>query len=441
MRDESTADFDVIVVGARCAGAALATLLARSGAKVLMLDKDALPSDQVASTHTIHPPGIDVLDELGVGDAIRERAPATRTIRLDKNGAFADLSYSNGRAEYCPRRQRLDGLLQHAAVAAGVELRDRSSVTALTWSDGRVTGVEWRGPSDAATTTARLVVGADGRRSTVAGLVRAEEYLGYEAPRAMYWGYWKAPPFWRSDPAYPFGMYIGHRGNSVHVIFQTDDNQLLLGSAPEVAEAETWRHDPRTALLADLAADPVVAPLVASNNPDGKIRGVIRERYFFRSAAGPGWALVGDAGHHKDFIIGDGITEALLQARDLARAISAEASDRALQRWWRARDVRALPHFFFAQQEGEPGPPPELDHVVFSHLSREPDLRGRMAAVMDHQLSPFEALPVGTVARWMLGAALRGRFSVLPEFLAAGRRASMVSREMAERQKLLDALD
>ncbi len=56
---------DVIIVGARCAGATLATFLARAGASVLLLDKDRLPSDQILSTHTIHPPGVDVLDDLG----------------------------------------------------------------------------------------------------------------------------------------------------------------------------------------------------------------------------------------------------------------------------------------------------------------------------------------------------------------------------------------
>ena len=69
-------NYDVVIVGARCAGASLATQLARTGASVLLLDKDPLPSDQVLSTHTIHPPGIDVLDELGVGAAVRDGACA-----------------------------------------------------------------------------------------------------------------------------------------------------------------------------------------------------------------------------------------------------------------------------------------------------------------------------------------------------------------------------
>ena len=69
--------YDVVIVGARCAGATLATFLARAGASVLLLDKDPLSTDQILSTHTIHPPGLDVLDQVGVGDAVRAVAPPT----------------------------------------------------------------------------------------------------------------------------------------------------------------------------------------------------------------------------------------------------------------------------------------------------------------------------------------------------------------------------
>jgi hypothetical protein len=87
----------------------------------LLLDKDRLRSDQLLSTHTIHPPGLDVLDEVGVGDAVRAVAPPIHTVRLRKNDAIVDSGFSGGRADYCPRRKRLDGLLQDAAAAAGAQ--------------------------------------------------------------------------------------------------------------------------------------------------------------------------------------------------------------------------------------------------------------------------------------------------------------------------------
>ncbi len=136
---------DVVIVGARCAGATLATFLARAGASVLLLDKDPLQTDQILSTHTIHPPGLDVLDEVGVGDAVRAVAPPSHIVRLRKNDAFVDCEFSGGRAEYCPRRKRLDGLLQDAAASAGVEVLDRTRVTSLVRDGDRVVGVQAEG--------------------------------------------------------------------------------------------------------------------------------------------------------------------------------------------------------------------------------------------------------------------------------------------------------
>jgi 2-polyprenyl-6-methoxyphenol hydroxylase-like FAD-dependent oxidoreductase len=428
---------DVLIVGARCAGATLATFLARAGASVLLLDKDRLRSDQVLSTHTIHPPGLDVLDEVGVGDAVRAVAPPMHTVRLRKNDAIVDYSFSSGRAEYCPRRKRLDGLLQDAAASAGVQVIDQIRVTSVVREEDRVVGVRAVGSAGREHVfRASLVVGADGRHSTIAHQVAAEEYLAYDAPRAMFWGYWSAPAFWRTDPAYRFGMYLANTDGHIRVVFHTDHDQLLIGSLPPVQQAMAWRADVDAALIADLESDSTIGPLIAGSAPDGRIRGTLKERYFFRRAAGHGWTLVGDAGHHKEFVIGDGITEAFLQARSLASAI-ARGTDAALDRWWRARDVEALPYFYLGRDEGALGPPMRLHQVVFSHAAKTPGLQARMAATMEHQLSPFETFPVRKVLWWTLGAAFRGSLGVLPDFIALARRGSAANRELRLRQRLL----
>jgi len=429
--------YDVIIVGARCAGATLATLLAKAGASVLLLDKDRRGTDQILSTHTIHPPGLDVLDDVGVGAAVRAVAPPTHVVRLRKNDAFVDIEFPHDRAEYCPRRWRLDALLQDAAVSAGVELIDQTRVTSLVREGDRVFGVRAAGSvGQEREFRASLVVGADGRHSTIARAVEAEEYLGYDAPRAMVWGYWNAPAFWRTDSAYPFGMYVANTNGHIRVIFQTDHNQLLIGSLPPVSQALAWRTHLQAALIADLASDATTGPLVAGSAPDGPVRGTLRERYFFRKAVGDGWALVGDAGHHKEFVIGDGITEALLQARSLAVAI-AQGTVAALHRWWRARDVAALPYFFLGRDEGALGPPMLLQQVVFSQVAKTPSLRARMAATMEHQLSPLETFPVKQVLGWTLRTAFRGSLRVVPEFIAMARRGSADTRELQLRQRLL----
>jgi hypothetical protein len=176
--------------------------------------------------------------------------------------------------------------------------------------------------------------------------------------------------------------------------------------------------------------------MIAGAAPDGRVRGTLKERYFFRTAAGSGWTLVGDAGHHKEFVIGDGITEALLQARTLAEAI-ARGTDAALHLWWRARDVEALPYFYLGQDEGALGPPMALQQVVFSQVQKRPALRARMAATIEHQLSPSETFSPRQVLSWTLGAALRGSPGVVPQFVAMGRRGSAINRELGLRRRLL----
>lgn len=425
---------DAVVVGARCSGAALATLLARGGASVVVVDKDPLHTDQVISTHTIHPAAMDVLDEIGVGDAVRAVAPPSRSLRIAKNDAFVDMRFADGRAEYCPRRKRLDGLLQDAAAAAGAELRERTRVTALIHEGDRVAGVRTTDQAgNEQDIRARLVVGADGRHSTVAKLVQAEEYLGYDAPRALYWAYWNAPAVWRD---YPFDFYVGNRHGSIRAVFQTDHHQLLIGSAPPISEIARWRQDAASALTRDLLSDPVTAPLVDNNTPDGDVRGTVKERYFFRQSAGPGWVLVGDAGHHKEFVIGDGITEALIQVRSLVSAIR-PGTDAALVRWWRARDVEAIPYYYFGKDEGALGGPLKLQEVVFRKASQSPELRLRLGRVAEHTLSPYDAFPLSSVLRWTLGAALNGSPGLLREFLTMGQRGSLVARELKTRRMLL----
>ena len=427
--------YDVIIVGARCAGASLATYLARNGASVLVVDRDALPSDQILSTHTIHAAGMDVLDEVGVGEAVRAVAPPMRIIRLRKNDSVVDVPAPNGREEYCPRRKRLDALLQAAAERAGATVLDRTRVTDIVWRDRRAAGVRTVRQGREAVFNAPLLVGADGRHSTLARLAGAEEYLGYDGPRGSYWGYWKTPTRWKTD-AYPFDMYVANTNGDFRVIFNTDDDHLLLASAPRVEEIDAWRAEPLEALRRDLGSDDVIGPLIEGADPVEEVRGTVKERYFFRKAAGPGWVLVGDAGHHKDFVIGDGITEALLQARSLARAIAA-GTDAALIEWWRARDVEALPYFFFGEDEGRPQPPLNLQCLVFSHVASRPDLIARLAGVVDHKVSPYEAFPIGDIIRWTLGGVLRGRPGLLLDFLAMGRRGASVTRELSSRRALL----
>jgi flavin-dependent dehydrogenase len=195
--------------------------------------------------------------------------------------------------------------------------------------------------------------------------------------------------------------------------------------------------DPLAALRASLANDPVTRELIGDADPDGDVRGTLRERYFFRRAAGDGWVLVGDAGHHKDFVIGDGITEALIQAESLAKAIG-RGTDEAVVRWWRERDVEALPLYHWGREEGRVGRPGMLQRFVIARVGRDPELARRMTRLPEHRSSPYDVLPFRVVLDSLAAALLRGKMGVIPEFFAQGRRASGYQRELAARSRLIE---
>lgn len=418
MNASQSEHFDVVVVGARCAGATLATLLARKSARVLLVDQARLPSDLVLSTHTLHPAGARVLERLGLLDALRQVTPGIGHVRLERGTGRIDLQMSEKDYEYCPRRQRFDHLLQQAAREAGAELRDQTRATGLLQDGTRVVGVrllDARGLHY--DVRAERVIGADGRDSKVASWVNAEQYLDYVPERCMYWSYWPAPRGYGQSAELP-GMFVSNRVGMVHIAFHTDHDQVLVGCLPERSGVARYKAQPLTALRAALSSNPMLHSLVQAE-PCESVRGFIPQRYFFRRAAGEGWALLGDAGVHKEFITGDGMSEALLQACSLASALEGDRA--ALERWWLERDVAAMPMYFFGKLQGAAGAPPAIDSVVLGRAATDPELCARFVQTLTHELSPFDAVPTRRVLGWLLRELLRGRFGLLRDLAVRAR--------------------
>ena len=195
--------YDVIVVGARCAGSPLAMLLARRGYRVLLLDRARFPSDTV-STHYIHQPGVAHLKEWGLLDQVRATGcPPIEEVGWDIEG----ITFSghppapDGVAEaFGPRRSVLDAILVQAAVEAGAEFRETFTVKELVRDDGRVvgiTGLLHRGAT--VTERAGVVIGADGLRSTVARAVEATPYEEHSPRTHTYYTYWAGVPIDRLE--------------------------------------------------------------------------------------------------------------------------------------------------------------------------------------------------------------------------------------------------
>jgi flavin-dependent dehydrogenase len=431
-RGRQEATFDVIIVGARCAGASLAYHLASAGLSVALLDAATLRTGQPTSTHLIQPPGMKELDALGTGRSVRQLSPALRMARLSFDGREARMPYAPGRVAHCLRRETLDRLLQEAAVTAGATLSAGTRVVnVIRASNGRVGGVEVQRKGGANELLhASLVVGADGRNSTVAKLVGAAEYLGYDGPRSCYWAYWQRPTTW--DPHELANFFFG---DDAYVVFPTDGDLLLIASAPPIERARRWRTDHTAAYTASVRSCESIAPHIGGEQPVSEVRGVIKTRYFFRVSAGPGWALIGDAGHHKDFFAGLGISDALRDAHELSRAIL-DTNETELVRWWRRRDVQRIQMFYWASDLGRPEPVDALRRMTAVRLATAPEVRARFGDIWDG-LSPFDLIPTSRAARWVANSLVHGDPRPLIPLVAAARLRARAKREQRRRRRAL----
>jgi menaquinone-9 beta-reductase len=217
-------------------------------------------------------------------------------------------------------------------------------------------------------------------------------------------------------------------------VFPTSTDQLLVGIVFPIEKLGQWRGKHRELYLQCVRDWAFTKPLT-EGDPISKVLGFAKMRFFFREAAGKGWALVGDAGLFKDPAPGLGISDAFRDARALADAI-VEGTDEALVSYWRERDVASLELFEFARGMGTPGYNNALNRAVFAKLRDRADLRERIVAVHDRRLSPFAAFSTGEIARWTVGELLRGRFDVVKPFLSAGKNGAEVAKEL-ERWKAL----
>lgn len=400
--------FDVIVVGARCAGSPLAMLLARAGLRVCLLDRARFPSE-TPSTHGIQPTGVEVLGKLGVRDRVADVAAAIdrasmafNEVRFEVDG----ITRLVGAPMLNVRRVTLDTILVDAAAAAGADVRTATAVTGLVVEDGRVAGVRTRSGE----LRAPLVVGADGVRSTVARLVGAREYDRIPCGRVFVWAYYE------HATADPDRLWIGQVGDHGFLASRTDGGLFMAAVVPSAHRRTEILHDRAAAMSAGLAEWPELAACVADAQRVGPVRVMSGMAGYLRESAGPGWALVGDAGHFKDPSPGQGIADALRQAVALAPVIErglggAANLDRALRAWWEWRDRDAWEMYRFAAELGAPGPAPPLMHEVERRIARDQELTERLLRVLNHELRPSEVFRPPLALRALASGLRRGEAS------------------------------
>lgn len=427
--------FDVVVVGARCAGSPLATMLARRGLNVCVLDRAHFPSE-TPSTHMIQSCGVDVLDELGVLDTLMSAGAAplhAATIASDHVRIQASIDAQTDHPVLCLRRLTLDVLLVEAAGAAGAEIRTGTRVTGLRHDGHRVTGVR----TDKGSIGARLVVGADGRHSTVAAEIGAQEYDVTPPGRMVAWGYFEGVD--REGLA-----RFGRMKDMGYLAGPTDGDLYMAAIAPDHTRANEFQADRDTFFTNAIQDWPELADLMADATRVGPLRVFTKWHGYFRRSAGPGWVLVGDAGHFKDFSPGQGISDALRQARQLADGIAhglaSDDLDHAMQRWWRWRDHDAYEMYWYAARMGAPGPASPWTNALLREVSANPAATRAFVQVINHDLAPSK-LYTPALAWRATARAIRDHPKHTPatikEFISAARQGIQQARG---KQRLADAI-
>jgi flavin-dependent dehydrogenase len=317
------ASYDVIIIGTRCAGAALAMLVARAGHRVLAVDRASFPSDTV-STHFLWPRTTAFLAKWGLLDPLAATGcPAIERVTVDY-GSVALVgrpSPVDGTAiMYCPRRIVLDQLLVDAARAAGSDMRQETTFRDVIRDNGRIVGVRLQ-PKDGGIldATARLVVGADGLWSPLARAVGAEADIQHDTLTCGYYAYWSGVP---TDGV---EFYVRH-GRDI-LVFPTHDNLTCIWAGLSRRDWDAYHADVEGTYREVIGAAPGLAERVSRAHRATPFRGTAKLPNFYRHSVGPGWALVGDAAYHRDPLTGMGIGDAFLGADLLAAAITDGLAD------------------------------------------------------------------------------------------------------------------
>ncbi len=385
--------YDVIVVGARCAGAATAMLLARQGHKALMVDQATFPSDIPQSTHLLWHAGTDLLHKWGLLDAVREsNCPALTQFTLDLGemtlqgtppGALVGEAFG-------PRRIVLDQILLDAALAAGAELREQVSFDGVLTEAGRVVGIKAKQADGSAfEVRARLVIGADGRTSPVARAVNSEVYneVSKKQGSCNTYAYFSGLPV--------KGVEFISTPERMAYAWQTNDKQVIVGVIHPArdcpmgkSQAEAWFYSSLKEMSPSLST---------------RVRAARRESdwmniaigTFCRKPVGPGWALVGDAGLTMDPITAGGMTNALRDAELLSGLVhqglsSGGSMDEALAGFEEQRNAVSLPLYQFTQQMAQLAPPTEEVFQLFGALAGNQVETDRYFGVFAQTVSPAD---------------------------------------------------
>lgn len=429
-------DYDVVIVGANLSGSTAATLLARQGLRVALLEKSPDPAHyKHLCTHEVVGLATPVLKRLGVFDQLRDLQGEHRAPRLWTTHGWVDAVPESGQMleeGLNVRREVLDPMLRElAASMPGVDLHLGAAVTDVVKDgSGRPVGVQVREHGGAREIRGRMIVGADGANSVVA---KGAGVPARQLPhgRFGYAAYFEGVRF-DGGPSPSARMWL--LDPDVAYAFPTDAGLTLVAVAPKktperVAE---FKADIDGAFRRMHAALP--DPLDLSQaRVVGKYYGTLSGRNSWRPASAPGVAFVGDAAQVTDFVWGTGCGFAIASGSWLADAVgpalaggAADASvDRALGRYRRKHARRLAPHYLLTAPYATGRKLSGFEHALYGAAARDEHVARAVHTVGGRTENPLRTLSPAVMLR-IAAQAVRGGVPSEPQAAQSAARAEAV---------------